>query len=193
MLLIFSFRFKVLYVSKISIIFCLEIHFVNFNLAPDCTPILKTLGLFENLVFVIMSTRENIRLIARRSLFRLILCDNALLMLALMRAKQFSCFNNSRSKVKIWHHISALSTKVISAAVCSNAVVPMLLILDYCCSHCLWGFGFWSMSCYAVLVNNLVFQSGESGLLYFNCLPDDFWLLVFCVSSLQCCELVCAE
>ena len=22
---------------KISIIFCLEIHFVNFNLAPDCT------------------------------------------------------------------------------------------------------------------------------------------------------------
>ena len=32
------------------------------------TPILKTLGQFENLVFVIMSTRENIRLIARSSL-----------------------------------------------------------------------------------------------------------------------------
>ena len=31
------------------------------------TPILKTLGQFENLVFVIMSTRENIRLIARTS------------------------------------------------------------------------------------------------------------------------------
>ena len=32
------------------------------------TQILKTLGQFENLVFVIMSTRENIRLIARSSL-----------------------------------------------------------------------------------------------------------------------------
>ena len=32
------------------------------------TPILKTLGQFENLVFVIMSTRENIRLIARTPL-----------------------------------------------------------------------------------------------------------------------------
>ena len=32
------------------------------------TPIVKTLGQFENLVFVIMSTRENIRLIARSSL-----------------------------------------------------------------------------------------------------------------------------
>ena len=31
------------------------------------TLILKTLGQFENLVFVIMSTRENIRLIARTS------------------------------------------------------------------------------------------------------------------------------
>ena len=30
--------------------------------------ILKSLGLFENLVFVIMSTRENIHLIARASL-----------------------------------------------------------------------------------------------------------------------------
>ena len=35
------------------------------------TPILKTLGQFENLVFVIMSTRENIRLIARSSLVSL--------------------------------------------------------------------------------------------------------------------------
>ena len=31
------------------------------------TPILKTLGQFGNLVFVIMLTRENIRLIARSS------------------------------------------------------------------------------------------------------------------------------
>ena len=31
------------------------------------TPISKTLGQFENLVFVIMSTRENVRLIARCS------------------------------------------------------------------------------------------------------------------------------
>ena len=34
------------------------------------TPIFKTLGQFENLVFVIMSTRENIRLIARTSFNR---------------------------------------------------------------------------------------------------------------------------
>ena len=33
------------------------------------TPILKTVGQFENLVFVIMSTRENIRLIARTPSF----------------------------------------------------------------------------------------------------------------------------
>ena len=32
-------------------------------------PILRTFGQFENLVFVIMSTRENIRLIARNSLW----------------------------------------------------------------------------------------------------------------------------
>ena len=32
-------------------------------------PFLKTLGQFENLGFVIMSTRENIRLIARASLY----------------------------------------------------------------------------------------------------------------------------
>ena len=31
----------------------------------ETTQFLKTLGQFENLVFVIMSTRENIRLIAR--------------------------------------------------------------------------------------------------------------------------------
>ena len=37
------------------------------------TPILKTLGQFENLVFVIMSTRENIRLIARSS-FKCTMC-----------------------------------------------------------------------------------------------------------------------
>ena len=37
---------------------------VNFSPAET----LKTLGQFENLVFVIMSTRENIRLIARGSL-----------------------------------------------------------------------------------------------------------------------------
>ena len=47
------------------------------------------------------------------------------------------------------------------------------------------------------IVYNLVFKSSplgtESGLLYFNCLLADFWLLVFCVSSLQCCEMVCAE
>ena len=29
-------------------------------------------------------------------------------------------------------------------------------------------------------------------LLYFNCLLDVMWLLVFCVSSLQCHELVCS-
>ena len=33
----------------------------------------------------------------------------------------------------------------------------------------------------------------ESWLLYFNCISADFWLLLFCVSSLQSCELVCTE
>ena len=33
------------------------------------TPILKTLGQFDNLVFVIMSTSENIRLITRTIFF----------------------------------------------------------------------------------------------------------------------------
>ena len=37
-------------------------------LLPNYTNFKKTLGQFENLVFVIMSTRENIRLIARSSL-----------------------------------------------------------------------------------------------------------------------------
>ena len=32
--------------------------------------------------------------------------------------------------VMIWHHISALKTKVVSAAVCSNTVVLLLMI--YC-------------------------------------------------------------
>ena len=33
----------------------------------------------------------------------------------------------------------------------------------------------------------------ESWLLYFNCLPDVLWLLVFCGSSSQCRGLVCSE
>ena len=36
-------------------------------LLPNYTYLKKTLGQFENLVFVIMSTRENIRLIAKTS------------------------------------------------------------------------------------------------------------------------------
>ena len=39
----------------------------RFETYCQTTPISKTLGQFENLVFVIMSTRENVRLIARCS------------------------------------------------------------------------------------------------------------------------------
>ena len=46
-----------------------ETYFVAYyaSFTALTTPILKTLGQFENLVFVIMSTREHIRLIARSS------------------------------------------------------------------------------------------------------------------------------
>ena len=82
-----------------------------------------------------------------------------------------------------------------------------VLMQRFCC--CCWlffivspivcgGLGFFCQCLVMLyLVYNLYFQSSrwgrESWLLYFNCLPDDFWLLVFCVSSLQCCELVCTE
>ena len=45
-------------------VFCCLLCIFNYQ----TTPILKTLGQFENLLFGIMSTRENIRLIARRPL-----------------------------------------------------------------------------------------------------------------------------
>ena len=47
-----------------------ETYFVAYcaYFPAELQPILKTLGQFENLVFVIMSTGENIRLIARTSL-----------------------------------------------------------------------------------------------------------------------------
>ena len=45
-----------------------EMYFdANYTNYTTQQPILKSLGLFENLAFVIMSTRENIRLIARAS------------------------------------------------------------------------------------------------------------------------------
>ena len=50
---------------------CFEMHFLPtmHNLLPGQTAhILKTLGQFENWVFVIMSARENIRLNARTPL-----------------------------------------------------------------------------------------------------------------------------
>ena len=44
-------------------------HFEKYFDAKDqTTPILKTLGQFENLMFVILSTRENVDLIARTPL-----------------------------------------------------------------------------------------------------------------------------
>ena len=64
--------------------------------------------------------------------------------------------------VKIWHDISALLTKVISAAVCSNAVVLLLLM------HCLLfapivcgGLVFGRCLVMLYLVYNLVFQSSR--------------------------------
>ena len=48
---------------------CFETYFdANYTYYNPNKQILKSLGLFENLAFVIMSTRENIRLIARASL-----------------------------------------------------------------------------------------------------------------------------
>ena len=44
----------------------IDVFYVYFT--TENSPILKTLGQFENLGFVIMSTRENIRLIARAPL-----------------------------------------------------------------------------------------------------------------------------
>ena len=55
------------------------------------TPILKTLGQFEDLVFVIMSTRENIRLIARTPLFlKSSVCNNI---------NYTDTFENDRTKI----------------------------------------------------------------------------------------------
>ena len=53
--------------------------------------------------------------------------------------------------VKIFHHISALQANVVYAAVCSNAVVMLLLIQCLLLLPLFAWFGFWSMSCYAVL------------------------------------------
>ena len=46
---------------------CFEKYLLLTLLCCQTTPILKTRVQFENLVFVIMSTRENTRLIARTS------------------------------------------------------------------------------------------------------------------------------
>ena len=55
--------------------------------------------------------------------------------------------------VDIWQHISALLTKVVSAALCSNAMVLLLLLLIHCLLllPLLVGGGGWSMYCYTVL------------------------------------------
>ena len=63
--------------------------------------------------------------------------------------------------------------------------------IAYCYSHCLRGGGgggcVWSLFCYSVLCVLLVVQAPlwgkESWLLYFNCVPDVLWLLVFYRSS----------
>ena len=45
---------------------CFDAYYIIMHiLRPNYTNFKKTLGQFENLVFVIMSTRENIRFIAR--------------------------------------------------------------------------------------------------------------------------------
>ena len=45
----------------------------------------------------------------------------------------FCVLTTAESMVMIWHHINALYTKVVSVAVCSNAVVLLLLLI-----HCLF-------------------------------------------------------
>ena len=94
-----------------------------------------------------------------------------------MRAKQLLCFNNSRFCGEDFFCDILVHFR--------QKWFPLQSVLMYFC-----GFGFCSKSCYAVLS---VQSSFTIILLYFNCLPADFWLLVLCVSSLQCCELDCAE
>ena len=53
--------------------------------------------------------------------------------------------------VKFWHNICKLLTKVVSAAVCSNVVVLLLLIHSLLLRPLFVEFGFWSISCYAAL------------------------------------------
>ena len=49
-------------------IHCLKMYFHAYCISYcETRPNLKTFGQFENLVFVIMSTRENVRCIARAS------------------------------------------------------------------------------------------------------------------------------
>ena len=57
--------------------------------------------------------------------------------------------------VMIWHHINALWIELVSDAVCSNAVVPLLSVAPIVCGGLVFG------QCLVMLylVNNLVFQS----------------------------------
>ena len=81
--------------------------------------------------------------------------------------------------------VPTVSPQVVSAAVHSKAVVPLLLI------HCLWWFCGWFLFYYVVpqyLVSFLGLQSSwrerDGWLLYFNCVSDVMWLLVFCGMAL---------
>ena len=60
----------------------------------------------------------------------------------------------------------------------------------YWCSHCLWGFCFWSLICNAAISVRFSFAPSHRGregwLLYFNCALDIMWLLGICVSSSWC-------
>ena len=79
------------------------------------------------------------------------------------------------------------------AAVRSKAVV--LLLVQCCCAHCLWGFCVLQYL-YSVFYSFAIIleRERESWLLYLNRLPDVhvLWLLVFCCSFSQCHMLVCS-
>ena len=79
-------------------VFCCLLCIFNCQTAP----ILKTLGQFENLVFVIMSTRENIRLIARCSLMINFFCMTAVLLEKNLPADFYGFFSFQISDISKW-------------------------------------------------------------------------------------------
>ena len=56
--------------------------------------------------------------------------------------------------------------------------------------HFIWVFAVCQSTCLGVSVLNSLRVKFEVNLVYFNCLPEVMWLLVFCGSSSWCCGLI---